>query len=125
MNILIDSFSESTLRFMNEYTVKVTKRAARAMDQIADYITYNLMNPEAAIVLANEFCHEIRNLRTMPSRFESGDEEKWGKKGFRRLIVKNYFIYFVIKEEDKTVYVIDVIYMRRNQSALPESAITE
>lgn len=61
----------------------------------------------------------------MPSRFESGDEEKWGKKGFRRLIVKNYFIYFVIKEEGKTVYVIDVIYMRRNQSALPESAITE
>ena len=51
----------------------------------------------------------------MPARIKAVDEEPWHSRGIRKLIVKNFLVYFRIVEEEKTVYILNVIYARRDQ----------
>ena len=42
-------------------------------------------------------------------------EEPWHSVGIRRMLVKNYNIYFWIDDEKSIVQITDVLYGRRNQ----------
>ncbi|WP_080572227.1 hypothetical protein [Gardnerella vaginalis] len=44
------------------------------------------------------------------------DEQPWGKLGFRKIRVKNYYIYFLVDENRKEVQILAVIYVRRDQA---------
>lgn len=58
----------------------------------------------------------IMSLQTMPYRVKLIDEQPWGKLGFRKIRVKNYYIYFWIDENRKEVHILAVIYVRRDQA---------
>ena len=105
---------------MNKYEIHMSTHANKAIDQIVDYIAFMLMNPQAAIYLAEELRDEIYSLQWMPSRFAIVDEEKWRARGFRRMIVKNYYVYYRIDEEQNIVFIADVISMRRDQTDMSE-----
>lgn len=53
--------------------------------------------------------------RTLPARNRLMDEEPWKSRGIRRLLVRNYFIYYRIDEDAGRVYVLNVIFARRDQ----------
>ena len=53
--------------------------------------------------------------RTFPARNRLMDEEPWKSRGIRRLLVRNYFIYYRIDEDAGRVYVLNVIFARRDQ----------
>ena len=101
---------------MDKYTVKVTEHAEEAMRSIGMYIAFKLINPKAAFDLLDLFQKEIESLETMPERVALAHEEPWRSYGVRQLIVKNYYIYFWINEDEKKVQVMDVIYAKRDQS---------
>ncbi|EPI42951.1 toxin-antitoxin system, toxin component, RelE domain protein [Gardnerella vaginalis JCP8481B] len=44
------------------------------------------------------------------------DRKPWGKLGFRRLRVKNYYVYFCVDESRKEVQILAVIYVRRDRA---------
>ena len=46
----------------------------------------------------------------------NADEQPWGKLGFRKIRVKNYYIYFWVNEDRKEVQILAVIYVRRDQA---------
>ena len=58
---------------------------------------------------------EIAKLKMMPQRIPLTPEEPWHSVGIRRMLVKNYNIYFWIDDEKSIVQITDVIYGRRNQ----------
>lgn len=57
----------------------------------------------------------IGSLATMPERIRFTDEEPWHAEGVRRMITRNFYIYFWIDTEHLMVQVIAVVYARRDQ----------
>ena len=58
---------------------------------------------------------EIFSLNQFPNRVPLTDEEPWRSQGIRKLLVKNFFVYFRVDEEAKKVQVIGIVYARRDQ----------
>lgn len=100
---------------MTFYEVKVTKQAYRQMREIVLYITNELLSPEAAANLLDKMQEAINALSEMPKRHSLVDEEPWRSEGVRKIIVKNFLIYFWIDDENMRVQVTAVIYAKRNQ----------
>lgn len=99
------------------YTVKVTKQAYGQMRDIVLYVTDELFAPDAAQNLLDEFEKAINELAEMPQRHSLVDEEPWRSEGVRKIVVKNFHIYFWVDEDNMRVQVTAVIYQKRNQLA--------
>ena len=99
------------------YTVKVTKQAYGQMREIMSYITNELFASEAAQNLLDKFQKAISDLADMPKMHSLVDEEPWRSEGVRKIVVKNFLIYFWVDDENMRVQVTAVIYQRRDQLA--------
>lgn len=58
---------------------------------------------------------DVMGLRQMPERFRTIEEEPWGSRGVRKLMVKNFYAYYRIDEEGGAVHVTAVTYAMRDQ----------
>ena len=76
------------------YAVKVTKQTYGQMREIMSYITNELFASEAAQNLLDKFQKVISDLADMPKRHFLVDEEPWRSEGVRKIVVKNFLIYF-------------------------------
>ena len=99
------------------YTVKVTKQAYGQMRDIVLYVTDELFAPDAAQNLLDKFEKAINELAEMPQRHSLADEEPWRSEGVRKIVVRNFLIYFWVDEENMRVQVTAVIYQKRDQLA--------
>lgn len=100
---------------MDKYEVKVTKQALEQMRAIIHYVSYDLMAPKAAENLLNELKLAIMELSALPQRYSLIDEEPWRSEGIRKIVVKNFLIYYWIDNECNKVQVTAVIYSKRDQ----------
>ena len=98
-----------------KYEVKVSKEEIEQMKEIAECITWEILAPDAANKLLDEMENTISSLAEMPNRMSLVDEEPWRSEGIRKVIVKNFLIYFWTDDENRTVQVIAVIYGKRDQ----------
>lgn len=101
-----------------EYQVRITTQAKEHLQEIRDYITHQLLAPDAAKNTLMLIGAEMSSLSTMPKRVKLVEEEPWRSKGIRVKAVKNFLIYFWISEPDMLVQIIAVIYARRDQIRL-------
>ncbi|MCZ9655707.1 type II toxin-antitoxin system RelE/ParE family toxin [Fannyhessea vaginae] len=101
---------------MDEYKIKVTRQAKEHLALIREYIATELKEPIIAKRILELLRSEIMSLQTMPYRVKCIDGQPWGELGFRKIRVKNYYIYFWVNEDRKEVQILVVIYVRRNQA---------
>ena len=99
----------------NGYEVKVTRQALEQMRAILHYISYDLMAPEAAENLLNDLKVAIMKLAAFPNRHALIEEEPWRSEGIRKIVVKNFLVYYWIDDKCNKVQVTAVIYSKRNQ----------
>ena len=76
---------------MDGYKIKVTRQAKEHLALIREYIA-------------------------KPYRVKCIDEQPWGELGFRKIRVKNYYVYFWVDENKREVQILAVIYVRRDQA---------
>ncbi len=100
---------------MKVYKVKISPQAREHLNQIRDYIAFELLLPSTAKKILELIHDKIGSLSTFPERNPLIREEPWGKKGIRKIIVKNFYVYYMISESEKTVKVIAIIYGKRDQ----------
>ena len=96
------------------YKVRIIKSAQNEIREIYRYIANDLQNPTAArnrVILIDE---KIQSLKENPARLPLVQDDYLASKGFRIMIAKNHLIFFVIREEIKTVSVMRVLYARRD-----------
>ena len=105
---------------MDSYRIIVTPDAEADLSELRDYIANVLRSPETARSYLHYLRKEIGSLSEMPARIKAVDEEPWHSRGIRKLIVKNFLVYFRIVEKEKTVYILNVIYARRDQLRILE-----
>lgn len=97
------------------YQIIILPEAQQDIRNIVLYIARKLLAPQAALNLERVFRKEILSLALMPNRFSTIDEQPWKDAGIRKTRVKNYYIYYLIDETEKTVKVNAVIYTGRDQ----------
>ena len=100
---------------MKEYRIDFTLQAKEHLKGIYDYIKNELSAPIAARRVVSLIKAEIASFKTAPERLQLVPEEPWTSQGVRRARVKNYFIYYLVDNENKLVHVIGIIYARRDQ----------
>ena len=85
---------------METYRVKISPQAAEDLEGIYDYISRKLEAPEAARRLLLNIEKAILDLKDMAHSYPKCLDEALNKKGYRKLIIKNYIAFYVIKEEE-------------------------
>ena len=101
---------------MDEYKIKVTRQAKEHLALIREYIATELKEPVIAKRILELLKSEMMSLQTMPYRVKLIGEQPWCDLGFRRIRVKNYYVYFCVDESRKEVQILAVIYVRRDQA---------
>ena len=98
-----------------EYSVKLTPNAIEQIQETIAYISKELLEPEIARAWFDYLRKEIEGLSTMPARFSVVKEEPWLSRGYRKMVVKNFVVYYYVDGERRIVWVTAVIYGRRDQ----------
>ena len=58
---------------------------------------------------------KIEALDSMPGAIALVPDEPWRSRGLRRILYKNFYVYYYVDVEKKRVYVMNVIYARSDR----------
>ncbi len=97
-----------------KYKVMYTAGAKKDLRNIFRYISEELLAPENAAGQAERIMTEIRKLDTMPNRNRLYEEEPWHSRGLRFFPVDNYLVFYKTDDETEAVYVVRIMYGRRD-----------
>lgn len=78
------------------------------MEAVYRYIAEKLLSPENALGQYNRIADEILSLDTFPERYRLVDFEPERSEGMRRMLVDNYSVFYVVREN--RVIVTNVLY---------------
>ncbi|MBR2256723.1 MAG: type II toxin-antitoxin system RelE/ParE family toxin [Blautia sp.] len=97
-----------------KYDIHITRSAEKDLNSAADYIEFVLLNPQAADNLLDEAESRIGDLSAFPEKFALVDDPVLKAWGIRFTLVKNYIAFYVISEENHTVYIVRFLYGKRD-----------
>ena len=87
------------------YHVNITEPAEYDMLEAAKYTAKKLQNLQAANRLLDETDDAIFSLEEMPYRYPLVNDDYLASLGMRFIIVRNYVVFNIVREERKTVVV--------------------
>ncbi len=105
---------------MKLYKLEFLPVARRDMLEIVQYISHELQNPDVAHRLAVEFIDAAENVLTFPYSTPSYRAIRALKHEYRKIIIRNYLMFYWVDEEKKQVVVARVIYAKRDYVRLLE-----
>lgn len=94
---------------MQQYKIKITDLAEQDLENLGDYIAYQLKNPSAAVNTVKGIRKQINSLRTFPERNELDDDPMLASIGVRMDYYKNYKIYYIV--ESDVIYIVRIFHM--------------
>ncbi len=105
---------------MDSYKIIITPDAEEDLVELRNYIADVLLARDTARNYIRTIRKEIGSLSEMPARYKPVDDEPWHSRGIRRIMANNFFVYYRIDEDRKQVFVLNVIYARRDQLRMLE-----
>ncbi len=94
---------------MKQYQIRITEMAAQDLENVGDYIAYELKNPSAAESTISGIRAKINSLVNFPERNELDEDEQLAGLGVRKDYYHSYKIYYVVEED--TIYVVRILHM--------------
>ena len=98
----------------SEFSYKLTTKAEADLDEIVSYIAVQLENPQAATGFLNKLQDAIHEACSFPESGALVVNEFLPYKDIRKKLVGNYIMYYFTDMSAETVYILRVIYGRRN-----------
>jgi len=99
---------------MSEWTVVLSARAEKDLEQIYDYIAAALLEPGTASAQVSRIKNSIKSLSSLPERCAQIRYEPWRSLRLRYVQIDNYLAVYQVDKGSKTVSVITVVYARRD-----------
>ena len=99
---------------MAEYRIELTAKAKRDLQEIHAYIAKNLKEPGIADKLLDSIETEVLTLGQMPRRNALERDEQLKQRGLRKLVVDNYLVFYTVRETAETVFIVRILYARRD-----------
>lgn len=103
---------------MSSYNVVITDTAQRDLLDIFDYITFELRESESARRLLSNIRTKVKSLEESSERNNMISEPKYVTQKIGWFPVENYVIFYQISELQNQVYIIRVLYKKRNWAHL-------
>jgi plasmid stabilization system protein ParE len=100
------------------YSLEYLPMAKQDMEDIARYISRELANPVAAERLASEMIEAADSLTTFPYVNPAYYPIRPMNQEYRRLLVQNYIMFYLVDESWKLITIARVIYARRDYGKL-------
>lgn len=94
---------------MRRYKIEITDLAEQDLENVGDYIAFNLKNPSAAVGVVQGIRRQINKLRNFPERNELDEDPLLAELGVRMDYYRNYKIYYVV--EENVVVIIRILHM--------------
>lgn len=102
------------------YKIEYLPSALDDLKEIIGYIAHSLQNQKAAENLLHEIIKQVDLLKDFPYSAPCYTPIRPLIHEYRKLLVKNYFIFYWVHEKEKTITIARVIYARRNIGNLLE-----
>lgn len=96
------------------YNVEVTQIAEQDYYKAEAYIKYELYNQKAAAGLAKKLHEAINDLSFFPTKYHICNDDFLRVWEIRFVPVNNYLLFYIVREDEKIVYVLRFLYSRRN-----------
>ena len=96
------------------YDVEVTQIAEQDYNRAEDYIKNELYNQKAAAGLAKKLHEAIKDLSFFPKKYPVCNDDYLRLWEIRFVPVNNYLLFYIVREDARTVYVFRFLYGRRN-----------
>ena len=102
----------------SKFGYRLTKRAESDLDGIVSYIAVELANPKAASDFVDKLQDNIEEARTFPESGALVNNEFLQVENVRKKLVGNYIMYYLPNEEEKVIYILRIVYGRRNMDEI-------
>ena len=102
----------------NSYIVKMTPKAASDLDNIYSYISEELFTVSAAANILERIEKGILRLKEFPFSCSYVVDEFLRNKGYKKLIIDNYIVFYLVEEENKQVVIMRVLYGKQKYEDL-------
>jgi toxin ParE1/3/4 len=99
---------------MAQYRVDVSEPAEDDLLEIVRHIASQLAAPISALNMMEILEDRITSLSDLPQSYPLVADERLSQMGYRKLPVKNYFVFFSIDEKNKVVDIERILYGRRD-----------
>jgi toxin ParE1/3/4 len=96
------------------YEIVLTDQADADLRGIYEYIAFTLLEPEIAARQLERIENAILGLNEFPKRFRAFEKEPWNSRGLCQMPVDHFTVFYIPKDEDKTVTVIRIMYGGRD-----------
>jgi addiction module RelE/StbE family toxin len=101
-----------------EYALKFTSKSYEDIDEIYGYLALALQAGGAAENLMLKLESSIRRLKLFPQSGSPVLEEVLRRKGYRKLLVDNYIVFYLIDEEGSRVIIMRILYGAMNYQGI-------
>lgn len=95
------------------YKLEFLPSAMGDLREIVSYISHELANPAAAEKLAVELIDAAEKLKSFPYMGAAYTPLRPLRHSYRRIIVRNYLMFYYVSEPQRIITVARVIYARR------------
>lgn len=102
----------------SKYGILFTPLAKEDLDEIDLYISSNLQNPNAAERLLNRIEESVSKLSKFPYIAPNASDAYLSSKGYRKLVIENYLVFYLVDEIHGNVIIMHVIYAAREYQDL-------
>ena len=97
---------------MNKFLIEYSNDSRQDLIEIKRYIKYNLHEPVIASKFINQIKNEVKKIANNPRIYPVIDDELISKLKIRKINVKNYIVFYKIK--DSSINVVRILYEKRN-----------
>lgn len=101
-----------------KYNLEFTDDCKNEILEIYEYISQNLASTEAAKKLMKKIKTSIMHLSEEPYLYMRIDTTNNSHNNFRRIVVNNYVILYLVSEANHTVYISHMYYGKKNICSL-------
>lgn len=110
---------------MDSYEIIVSPDAEADLTELRNYIAYELLVPDVARSYLGNIRTAISKLSYMGDGIPAVPDEPWHSRGICKISAKNFFIYFRVEAKAERIYILNVIYARRDQLRMLKTLKTE
>lgn len=102
----------------SKWGYQLTQKADADLDDIVGYITVQLANPKAASDLVDRLQEAIEEARAFPESGSLVSNEYLPITAVRKKLVGNYIMYYLPDPAEKMIFVLRIVYGRRNMDEI-------
>lgn len=103
---------------MIKYNLVIAEAAEADLYEIADYISYELKEPDTALKQLVKIQEAMATLEELPERHSLVKDKYLAAKGIRKLPIDNYLIFYTVNKSTNAVNIIRVLYSRRDWESI-------